>query len=85
MNFLIVYDPATGVSEVTEYQDDATADALKDRLKAEISALERNVTREIVVLNAKNVDDLRETHARYFGDTTLRREVTRLLGSPPAA
>jgi hypothetical protein len=85
MNYLIIFDNLGGNSEITEYPDDAIADAMRDRLAAELSAFERKEKREIVVLNAKNLDNLRETHARYFGDAALRAEVSRLLGEPPAA
>ncbi|HEY0380962.1 MAG TPA: hypothetical protein VGC72_02075 [Candidatus Elarobacter sp.] len=85
MNYLIIFDSLAGSSEIREYADDAITDAMRDRLAAELSSLERHEKREIVVLNAKNVDDLRETHARYFGDAALRSEVSRLLGEPPAA
>jgi hypothetical protein len=85
MNYLIIFDNIEGVSKITEYPDDAIAEAMHDRLAAELSAFEHKEAREIVVLNAKNLDDLRETHARYFGDAALRAEVSRLLGEPPAA
>jgi hypothetical protein len=85
MNFLIVYDLAAGRSTITEYPDAAVAEAQRSRLDAELSALASGEHREIVVLNAKSIADLRETHARYFGDDVLRAEVSRLLGVPPAA
>lgn len=85
MNFLIVFDPSSGKSQITSYPDAAIEEAMRDRLKVELSLFERGESREIVVLNARNLDDLRETHARYFGDAVLRSEVSRLLGDPPAA
>lgn len=85
MNYLIIFDPMAGHSEIREFQEDAIADAMRERLAAELLALERGEQREIVVLNAQNRDDLRETHARYFGDDILRTEVSRLLGNPHAA
>ena len=85
MNYLIVFDASTGTSDIRQYPDDAVELAMKDRLRAELASLESGERREIVVLNAKNLDDLRETHARYFGDAVLRSEVSRLLGDPPAA
>ena len=85
MNYLIIFDTASGTSDIQEYPDDAVDAAMRDRLRAELASLESGERREIVVLNAKNLDDLRETHARYFGDAALRSEVSRLLGDPPAA
>jgi hypothetical protein len=85
MNFLIVFDVTTGQSKITEYPDGATAEVMQDRLGAELAALDSDERREIVVLNARDINDLRETHARYFGDDVLRKEVRRLLGVPPAA
>lgn len=81
MNFLIVFDPTTGHSVIDSFPDDALAEAMHARLEAELNALSRNDSREIVLLNAKNIDDLRETHARYFGDKVLRDELDRLLGN----
>lgn len=85
MNFLIIFDPISGNSTIKEYADDAIAKAMRDRLSAELLAFQQGKRCEIVILNAKNVDDLRETHARYFGDAVLKAEVTRLLPDPPAA
>jgi hypothetical protein len=85
MNFLIVFDPVAGHSEITAYADDAIEDAMRDRLQAELGYFERGERREIVILNAKNIDDVRETHARYFGDDALRSEVSRLFGDASAA
>ena len=84
MNYLIIFDTSNGRSKIKEYPDDALADAMRERLVAELSSLENDEAREIVVLSAKNLDDLRETHARYFGDAVLRSEVNRLLGKTSA-
>ena len=81
MNFLIIFDSSAGKSEILEFPDEELAGAMRARLDAELAALRQNQNREIVLLNAKNLDDLRETHARYFGDVALRAELGRLLGS----
>jgi hypothetical protein len=85
MNYLIVFDPSTGHSEITPYADEAIGEAMEARLNVEVALFERGEGREVVILNAKNIDDLRETHARYFGDDALWSEVRRVLGDLPAA
>jgi hypothetical protein len=58
-----------------EYTDADSAKARLDRLKAETDAQRSGTPLEIVVLRARNKDDLKMTHAKYFGDAALRENI----------
>jgi hypothetical protein len=63
--FLVVYDRRRLSAEITPFSgDDAVAHASKARSFLEASNQDRNV--EIVTLFADSLDDLRQTHSRYF-------------------
>jgi hypothetical protein len=85
MNFLVTFDPLRGQSQIVEYADDEIAQAMEARLQGELHALRERQRLEIVVLNARTIDDLRRTHARYFGDDFLKEEIRRLAGDDTAA
>jgi hypothetical protein len=80
MVYLISFDPASGESDVLEYPDAGLGKATEQRLQLELRALRNGVKREVVILSAKNLDDLRTTHARYFGDSGLKNNIASLLG-----
>jgi len=75
MLFLISYDRRAGTAVWTEYSDADTVKAQDDRLDAETDAQKRGIPLEIVVLRARNRDDLKMTHAKYFGDEALRENI----------
>lgn len=80
MVYLISFDPAHGKSDVFEYPDAELNEAMQHRLRLELQALKQRESREVVVFSAKNRDDLRATHARYFGDSGLKDNIASLLG-----
>lgn len=63
--FLVVYNQATGAVDVTEY-----ADRDRDAAVARRSELERvyrlQSQMEVVLLGARSLDVLKQTHGRYF-------------------
>ncbi len=80
MVYLISFNPANGESDVFEYSDTQLDEAMQHRLRLEIQALKQSLNREVVVMSARNLDDLRVTHARYFGDSGLKSNIANMLG-----
>jgi hypothetical protein len=80
MVYLISFNPADGESDVFEYQDADLDQAMQHRLRLEVQTLKQRESREVVVFSARNRDDLRATHARYFGDSGLKDNIASLLG-----
>lgn len=63
--YVVVYDRKRLSAEITEFLGvDAIAHASRSRSMLEASNADRNV--EVVTLFADSLDDLRETHSRYF-------------------
>ena len=63
--FLVVYNQLTGDVQLSEYPDEARAEALQRRFALEREhRLEPHI--EVVLLGARSEDVLRRTHARYF-------------------
>jgi|GEM_PF-743116 len=61
-HFLVVFNRATGHSEVSEFHD--RADAINERIRLETEI--DNPATEIVVIGSPSIEDLRLTHSRYF-------------------
>lgn len=67
MIFLVDYDRSGGVLlALRTYADDQASAAASDRLELELDLARRNISREVVLLQAANEADLRRTHRRYF-------------------
>jgi hypothetical protein len=66
-SFLLVYDRHIGLMSITEFAEDDRQSAVAARRAAEIEFQGK----EIVLLEAHEVDDLMKTHARYFGKKAL--------------
>lgn len=63
--FVIVYDRRRLHAEITEFDGpDAVSQASRARSHLESANEDRNV--EVVSLFADSLDDLRQTHSRYF-------------------
>jgi hypothetical protein len=75
MLFLISYDRRAGTANWREYPDTDAVLAQKDRFEAETDAQRRGIPLEIVVLGARHKDDLKLTHAKYFGDDVLLENI----------
>ena len=78
MIFLIRYDRLSGKATWKEYMDADTAEVQRDRLEAEMESAHKGTPLEIVVLRARTKDDLKQTHAKYFGDEALRENIRTL-------
>ena len=67
MIFLLEYDRPSGqLISIEPFEDDA-ADAADDRrLALELSLMDRQLSREVVLLQASSEAQLRRTHRRYF-------------------
>jgi hypothetical protein len=79
MIFLIRYDRKLGTAEWSDpYPDTDLHRAQEERLTAETEAATLGIPVEIVILQAVNKDDLKLTHAKYFGDEALRENIRTL-------
>jgi hypothetical protein len=68
--FLLVYDRRAGkLLLLREFGEEQRELATSERLGAE---RQFGSDREVVLLEAKSVEDLHKTHARYFGQSELR-------------
>lgn len=65
--FLLIYDRNVGLMSVGEFTEAERESALEARRSAEVEFRGK----EIVLLEADALDDLRKTHARYFGKKAL--------------
>jgi hypothetical protein len=66
-SFLLVYDRHIGLMSIQEFAEDDRQSAVAARRAAEIEFQGQ----EIVLLEAHSLDDLKKTHARYFGKKAL--------------
>jgi hypothetical protein len=67
MIFLIEYDRTTGeLMSIDPFPDEAKDAADERRLALELSLMEKQQTREVVLLQARSEEGLRRTHRRYF-------------------
>lgn len=70
--FLIVYDRSSGATDLRgTYPQDQASEAVRDRfaLERELAAskdADRSDT-EVVILSGESIDEVKRTHARYFG------------------
>jgi hypothetical protein len=77
--FLVSYDRKSGIADWSKDYPDAEAGTVKRlRDQAENDARRRGLPLEIVVLQARSKDDLKLTHAKYFGDAALRENIRTL-------
>lgn len=68
MIFLIHYDRSRARTLTFHgYEEEERPRALKDRLDLEIRFNTGQASQEIILLEAPSRDDLRKTHAKYFG------------------
>jgi hypothetical protein len=69
MLFLIEYD-RTNARRVyyEEFADDRRREAQERRIQREVDVNRASLDHEVVLLEANSVDELRETHGRYFFD-----------------
>ena len=63
--FLIVYNRSTGVSQVSEFSEAERREALQRRFVVE-SDLQGLPEYEIVVLGGADLEQIKQTHGRYF-------------------
>lgn len=78
MQFLVIYNRATGKSEVRAFQGDSDG-LMNARFDAERSA---GPDVEVATLNADSVDELKATHSRYFsGADAMFSDLERLIAS----
>ena len=69
MIFLIEYDrPLGSIIQFKSFDDSVRAEAESLRLEIELGLRDRQVNREVVLLEAVSEEDLRKTHRRYFED-----------------
>jgi len=69
MLFLIEYDRAAGLIVTFRQFEGAQREAASTaRLALEIELMDKNIEREVVLLEASSEEALRATHNRYFGD-----------------
>lgn len=67
MIYLIQYDRSLGeLVRLEAFPSESKDGAAEKRLCVELDLLSRKVTQEVVLLEAKNEDELRKTHRRYF-------------------
>jgi len=78
MLFLVRYDRKSGIADWRQYPDAEAGAVKRDREEAEGDARRRGLPLEIVVLQARSKDDLKLTHAKYFGDEALRENIRTL-------
>jgi hypothetical protein len=74
--FLLIFDRRVGLLSLSEFPESDRDRALTARHKAELEF----VGKEIVLLEAATRDDLRRTHARYFGRKALDTLLTTASG-----
>jgi hypothetical protein len=63
--YLIVYDHASGRSDVTEFAEDLRAEALRRRFDLDIEHRAAPQI-EVALLSAPSRESLERTHSRYF-------------------
>lgn len=67
MIFLLQYDRNNGkLINITPYPDSERVAAQDERLSVELSLLQKGISHEVVLLEAENIDALKQTHSRYF-------------------
>ena len=67
MIYLIQYDRKQGqLVRVDAFPAESKQGAEEARLRMELQLLGSHVSREVVLLEAKNEEELRKTHRRYF-------------------
>ncbi len=67
MIFLVDYDRnSSSLLSITQFDDQFRVDAEAARVKLEIALLRDGISREVVLLEARNEIQLRKTHRRYF-------------------
>jgi hypothetical protein len=67
MIYLIQYDRSSGkLIQLLDYTSDKREQAEDARLQLELSLLKKRVPYEVVLLEARNQEELRKTHRRYF-------------------
>ncbi len=67
MLFLIQYDRSRGsIVEIIKFPDSQRRKAEDLRLEIEIELNRQRIAREVVLLEAKSEEALRQTHRRYF-------------------
>lgn len=78
MLFLIEYDRLRGeIVSMTTYANEQREHADEARLQMELRLRREAAKREVVIMEAADVDALRKTHARYF------KSAQALAPSPP--
>ncbi len=78
MIFVIKHHRKLGTSEwIGEYADSEMQAAQQLRFDTEVASRNDEPRPEIVVLSAQTKDDLRRTHAKYFGIDEIRRNIER--------
>ena len=76
--FLLIYDRTKGeLLSLKEFDEPARAEALTERFQVEASKRDKPQI-EVVLLSAETLEDLKQTHSRYF-------ESLRSLSMRPAA
>lgn len=69
MLFLIQYDRNRGmIVQMQTFNDSERQKADNTRLNLEIELNRQGIEREVVLLEAESIADLRRTHRRYFED-----------------
>lgn len=72
MFYLVHYNrKSRSVVRLVEYRDGTSAS--KDKLAVEIGLAGQHNGDEIVVLEANDMSDLKQSHGRYFGDLSKYR------------
>ncbi len=76
MIFVIKHHRKSGISEwIGEYSNSEMEVAQQLRFETELASRNDEPRPEIVVLSAHIKDDLRRTHAKYFGLDELRKNI----------
>jgi hypothetical protein len=82
MIFLIAYDrPKGSIERLERFDDSERREAEALRLRIEIDLRNRNVEREVVLLDATSEQALRKTHRRYFEDVS---QISKSIGKNAA-
>lgn len=69
MIFLVEYDRERGqLVTMRSFPDEEARSAGDARLELELALRQNRISREVVLLQAANEDDLRRTHRRYFAN-----------------
>lgn len=83
MIFLIDYERKAGaLRKFKRFQDDQRAEAQRERLDIELSLNGSCVSREVVLLEARDEATIRRSHRRYFESTD--EIVDSMLDAEPA-